>query len=244
MAVLSADKLLGVWERGLIQSPAERALTLLHAASDDPAGEGLAQLSIGKREARLLDFHQQAVGGTFKAIADCPGCDERLELNFTARDVRLESEHETPSMLAIERDSWVVTFRLPRSLDLAALDQDADTGENRRQLLHRCVITAEHAGGQISAAELPAEVVDAIAAKMAATDPQADIEVALKCPACSHRWRAPFDVASFLWNELNVWAIRLLREVHALACAYGWTEAEVLALSPMRRRLYLEMIGE
>jgi hypothetical protein len=191
MAVLSADKLPGVWERGLIQSPAERALTLLHAASDDPAGEGLAQLSIGKREARLLDFHQQAFGGTFKAIADCPGCDERLELNFTARDVRLESEHETPSMLAIERDSWVVT--------------------------------SEHAGGQISAAELPAEVVDAIAAKMAATDPQADIEVALKCPACSHRWRTPFDVASFFWNELNVWAIRLLREVHALACAYGWT---------------------
>ena len=34
-----------------------------------------------------------------------------------------------------------------------------------------------------------------------------------------------------------------LAEVHALAAAYGWTEAEVLALSAARRRAYLELVG-
>jgi hypothetical protein len=28
--------------------------------------------------------------------------------------------------------------------------------------------------------------------------------------------------------------------VHALARSYGWTEADVLAISPTRRRFYLE----
>jgi hypothetical protein len=244
VAVLSANKLLSVWERALVQRPAERAHTLLDAASDDASREDIAQLSIGQREARLLDFREQTFGGTFNVIASCPGCDERLELNFTASDVRVESENQTPSTLAIERDGYVVTFRLPQSLDLAALHPDADTEENRRHLLDRCVITAERAGRKISGAELPDEIVSAIAAKMAEADPLANIEVALNCPACSHSWHAPLDVALFLWTELNAWAIRLLRDVHALACAYGWTEADILALSPTRRRLYLEMIIE
>jgi hypothetical protein len=39
------------------------------------------------------------------------------------------------------------------------------------------------------------------------------------------------------------WASRLLLEVHALASVYGWSERDVLNLSPRRRRLYLDMVG-
>ena len=54
----------------------------------------------------------------------------------------------------------------------------------------------------------------------------------------------PLDVAAFFWTELNAWAVRLLREIHALASAYGWREADILALSPKRRDLYLELISQ
>jgi hypothetical protein len=37
-------------------------------------------------------------------------------------------------------------------------------------------------------------------------------------------------------------ARRVLWEVHTLACAYGWTESETLALSPARRARYLQMV--
>jgi hypothetical protein len=40
-----------------------------------------------------------------------------------------------------------------------------------------------------------------------------------------------------------VHARSLLAEVHSLARAYGWTESEILALSPQRRSTYLEMVG-
>ena len=63
------------------------------------------------------------------------------------------------------------------------------------------------------------------------------------CPACGHDASITFDVVSYLWNEIDEWAKRVLVEVHVLAAAYGWSERDVLALSPRRRRLYLEMQG-
>jgi hypothetical protein len=65
----------------------------------------------------------------------------------------------------------------------------------------------------------------------------------LTCPQCAHQWQAPLDIVSFLWSEVHAWAIRLLREIHELASAYGWSEAEILALSPWRRRAYLELVN-
>ncbi|HEX2516118.1 MAG TPA: phage baseplate protein, partial [Chloroflexota bacterium] len=38
-------------------------------------------------------------------------------------------------------------------------------------------------------------------------------------------------------------ARRLLREVHTLARAYGWREAEILALPGRRRQTYLDLVG-
>jgi hypothetical protein len=54
---------------------------------------------------------------------------------------------------------------------------------------------------------------------------------------------APFDIVSHLWTELDAWARRMLREVHALAATYGWSEAEILRMSATRRRAYLDLIG-
>jgi hypothetical protein len=45
-----------------------------------------------------------------------------------------------------------------------------------------------------------------------------------------------------LWAEIEVRAKRLLLEVHLLATAYGWSEAEILSLNAQRREFYLEMV--
>jgi hypothetical protein len=36
----------------------------------------------------------------------------------------------------------------------------------------------------------------------------------------------------------------MVREVHRMASAYGWREADILAMSAFRRQRYLELIGE
>jgi hypothetical protein len=77
--------------------------------------------------------------------------------------------------------------------------------------------------------------------RIAALDPQADTRIDLSCPDCHHGWSEVFDVVSFFWTEIDAWARRLLRDVNVLARAYGWREHDILAMSTMRRQLYLAM---
>ena len=112
-----------------------------------------------------------------------------------------------------------------------------------RFLLERCVIEASHNGDPMPAAALPNDVVTAIARRLSELDPQAEVLLDMACPDCGARWQALFDIASFLWTELDAWARRTLIEVHRLAWTYGWREADILALSQQRRHRYLQMIG-
>ena len=69
------------------------------------------------------------------------------------------------------------------------------------------------------------------------------VSFALECPDCGHRWPAPVDVAEALWMEVQRAAERLLAEIDALARAYGWSEEEIVSLSPVRRAAYLQLVS-
>jgi hypothetical protein len=51
------------------------------------------------------------------------------------------------------------------------------------------------------------------------------------------------DPVQFLWAAIDARAHLVAGEVHTLAEAYGWSEPAILAQSPARRRLYLEVLG-
>jgi hypothetical protein len=55
-------------------------------------------------------------------------------------------------------------------------------------------------------------------------------------------WRAAYDIASSLWQDIEYRSQRVVADVHRLAAAYAWSEADILAMSAARRRLYLAMI--
>lgn len=86
-------------------------------------------------------------------------------------------------------------------------------------------------------------LIDELESQMEALDPAADIRLAMRCTDCGHAWDAVLDVGACFWDELGSRAHQLLEAVHRLASAYGWREAEILALSPARRAAYLNMIG-
>ena len=79
--------------------------------------------------------------------------------------------------------------------------------------------------------------------QMADLDPYADVRLNLRCPGCAVAWDAPLDIGPFLWLELESWARRTLRQVHELAVAYGWSEADILDLGERRRQAYLDLVG-
>ena len=124
---------------------------------------------------------------------------------------------------------------------MARLATLADAASARGALIEACVVEARTGDAAVPPDALPDDVIARVAQAMAEADPQAAPVVALGCPSCGHAWEAGFDIAAFLCRELDAWARRLLLDVHVLARRYGWTEGDVLALSPARRRAYLEL---
>ena len=242
MRPLSAPELLDIWEAGARQPLAARALWLLSAAQPDTSYEALAQLPIGERDAQLLALHEGLFGAQLSAVAACPQCGERLQLALNRSDLDL-SAGAAPGPLALEFDRYSIRYRLPSSADLLALTGCDSVEAGRRLLLSRCIQSVCCDGGDQAVEALPDGVIAALTAHMAQADPQADLQLDLSCPACRHRWLAAFDMITFLWNEIDSWARRMLREVHALASAYGWSEADILSMSATRRHLYLDLIG-
>ncbi len=239
MRPLTASELLDIWERGQGQPAVQQALLLLAAACSDVSPEQLARMSIGQRDSLLLTLREWTFGSRLVSLASCPSCAERLELAFEVADIRTAATPSEP--LRLELEGYRLEFRLPNSLDLLVLAGQPDASTRRLSLLERCVLTAEHDANPCAPSALPTSVVTAVATAMAAADPQADVQLDLCCPACARQWQAPFDIVGFFWSEISAWAYRTLREVHALARAYGWREADILALSAWRRQCYLEM---
>lgn len=242
MHALSVPELLQVWERGLVQSPVQRALTFLAVACSDVSVQDLAELSIGQRDDRLLTLREWTFGAQLISVVDCPSCGDRLELNFNIADIRVASDTLPIAPLSLEMDDYIVRFRLPNSSDLAIITtQDPATAQ--RRLLERCLLEATYHQEAHSPEDLPEAVLASVVEQMAQADPQAEVKLSLVCPACQHTWKSVFDIVSYFWDELHVWAMRLLREVHVLASAYGWSETDILAMHPYRRQLYLELLG-
>jgi hypothetical protein len=181
------------------------------------------------------------------------------------RDTQVVYEVQTDCVTQTpETGSYMVHFRLPDSFDLAAISGSRDADDARRLLLERCVMDvtrtgdavdtdARRASGEaqspirethnsIAISDIPGEIIAQLAEQIGRADPDADISLDLSCPACEHRWQIAFDIVTFFWAEINSLAKRLLREVHTLARAYGWREADILAMSAARRQAYLEMV--
>jgi hypothetical protein len=78
--------------------------------------------------------------------------------------------------------------------------------------------------------------------RLAECDAGAEVLLDLVCPTCEHTQQLPFDIATFFYKEISWQAQNLMREVHSLARAYGWHEAEILSMSARRRQFYLEMV--
>lgn len=243
MRPLDTADLLQAWERGLALPPAERALLLLAAAEPDTPPELLARRSVGQRDAGLLRLREWAFGPAMDCVGACPACGEQLELALSTADLRL-SAPEPPDLIRLEVGGYEICARVPCAGDLLALERCGEHHTARRRLLACCLLDVRCSDAAVPIDELPPEVLGAVAERMADADPLALLQVALTCPQCGHCWEPIVDIVPFFWSEIASWANRLLRDVHLLASAYGWCEAEILALSPARRQAYLDMVSE
>jgi hypothetical protein len=239
----NAESLLRVWDESHCAHPIMRALNLLDAASPDIGREAWAAAPVGRRDGRLLELYETLFGQQLQTVTRCPRCDQNLESSFATRDIRVQPVTlPAKETLKLRAHGCTIEYRLPNSEDLLQVSAMNDANEARMELLRRCVIAAKVAGKHQGVEHLTAEVVERLTDEMARQDPAADVQIQLSCPACRHAWSACFDIVSYFWSELDDWAQRILADVNVLARAYGWSEREILTLTPTRRRHYLELV--
>jgi hypothetical protein len=215
------------------------------------------RLRIGRRDSHLLQLREWAFGKELTVVVDCPCCKQTLEFTLPVESLRepsigasdatvvcsADDLHELEGWVELhdaEQCSYELRFRPLNSEDLATC-AGLEPAAARRKLLCCCVVEARRRAASVPPEELPDEVVQQLLKHVAASDPQAERRIELTCPECQQSWREIFDIVSFFWTEIDAWARRTLRDVNVLARAYGWHEKEILALTPMRRQIYIAM---
>jgi hypothetical protein len=220
-----------LWETGAQLHPLDQGVLAVETAM--PGAGRVADWPMGRRNRALAELRCALFGTDLRGWTRCRSCGEQLEFELDASALA-GSPDVDGGPVAIEGRR----YRLPTSRDLAAIVGEADPDLAARRLLERC-----RTGGDHQQAAVDEDDVEAVGDAMAAADPLAEILLHFDCPACEAAYDEPLDLAAFLWTELEGGARVALYEVHRLASAYGWSEAEILALSPARRRAYVEMVG-
>jgi hypothetical protein len=234
MAEVTELALLTAWEAGAGRPAVDRSVMLAALASGMPASE-VADLPVGECDRLLLALRERCFGPRLDGLADCPACGAALDVRIDIDELRAAAPDPSGEFV-LDVAGTAIRLRPLTSRDVRACGGDRD------QLLARCV--AGPAGEPAVPGERPAvldpDLLKAIEASLDQLDPQASVALTLDCPECGADWQAPVDVTEFVWSEVDRFARRLLADVHTLARAYGWTESDVLAVSPGRRRCYLE----
>ncbi|MBK6358248.1 MAG: hypothetical protein IPF44_16840 [Betaproteobacteria bacterium] len=247
MRPLSAVQVLALWDAGQTRHPIDRSLLALALAMPEEAPDELADRPVGWREINMLALRNATFGSALDGYAPCPSCGNLME--FGLDGVTLLQSLPAPdcgARIVLDDGQW----RLPSSRDQAMILDAPDPDTAVEWLLDRCRVD-DIQSGMTSTVDRkkspkskcsPARIGE-IESRMEALDPAADIRLGMRCSDCGHAWDAVLDVGNCFWDELGIRARQLLESVHRLASAYGWREAEILALSPARRAAYLNMIG-
>ncbi|HYK05702.1 MAG TPA: hypothetical protein VE974_28390 [Thermoanaerobaculia bacterium] len=219
-------------------APAAQAVSLVLSQcvvgdGDGPAGPELARsLLVGDRDYLMLQLRRMTLGSHVHLVAGCPACSARMDVDFELDEVAVDRPERIEQ--AYEVDG--VRFRLPTGGDQEAV-AELPLAEAVDALLSRCVLDR-------SDRALTAEERERVIAAMEAAAPRVEPELELTCPDCGHAFVLPMDMTTFFLDEMRVRSDQLLREIHALAFYYHWTEGEILRLTRDRRRAYLSLLSD
>ena len=234
--------LLDIWERGLGRSPSERAMLLLEGLTNTTGETYMLSMPLGKRDEQLLMVRERLFGTMVQSVTLCPQCQEPIELKFPLSAIQGNYVTACKDSLTVQEGEWDVQFHNPTTKDLLNLEGIRSSETAKRQLLSSCIEKAVKNNERVIVDQIPQKILKRIEHLMEENDPYADRQIQVQCPACQHDNSLVFDITEFLWKELERYALHLLRKVHCLAGAYGWSERDILNMTPTRQDMYLELV--
>jgi hypothetical protein len=178
--------------------------------------------TVSRRLQGLLEVAVATRGADWTSTVRCEACGALMDL-----PLRLDAFRRCEDPLAIALDG--VEIALPTGADQRAwLAAGADgPAAMQARLLPPSLAGRE---GEVEAA-------------LAEADPLTVLAIETSCPECGAANALELDLEATCLALLAMEQRRLVDDVHALARAYHWSEAEILAVPPRRRRLYLDRVA-
>src|SRR5579883_281312 len=227
MLALTGELLLSAWEKGLAEHDIDRALSMLALALPETSRDSLAELPIAERDILLLQLRAITFGPWLQGFASCSSCGTSLEFSLSIETLLERNAHISDEM------AQDLHLRPVNSKDLLAILSASDVADAEKRLLSRCLVSQR----------IDTPVSPATRKEFELLNSAAEMSFALDCPNCSKHEVVAFDIARFLWAEVQRTATHLLSEIHVLASAYGWSECAIAAMAPRRRMAYMEMLN-
>jgi len=195
------------------------------SAGPEPEEAHIWALPVGVRTAALL---RTALGeaGTLQRVVRCRACLERSEIELPLSE--LPPPPCDPLQLEVDGEPWML--RLPSGADQRAWQL---AGVEPLAVAQSLLLTPR---------ELRPDLLPRLADAMHEHDPLTDFHVATQCVNCEAGILAPLDLEHIALGVLAGAQRRVLDDVHRLARAYHWSEAQILALPAWRCAAYLERV--
>jgi hypothetical protein len=236
--------------------PAARITRLLSAATRaigdvTPVSEEMIRdLTVADRERLLLALHMTTFGRRQEMVVQCAACNAQIEIPLDVKALveagresegsrgELAAEIETPA------GSVIVRCRPPSGADQEAAvrlaQHDIDAASDT--LLLRCIEgVTDGAGARLEPASMLDLLRVPVEALLQASDPLTELRLTIGCPDCGHENLSELDAFQFL-KAASISRGSIFADVHRLARAYHWNEADILAMPLARRRLYLALL--
>jgi hypothetical protein len=214
---------------------------------EQPSRRHVDALTRGDRDFLALRLRRSLFGDRLSLVVTCvnPACAARADLDLEIGALAPERELPGPEFLEITTPAGLARVREPTGADDQAVSRlGGSRSERAAELWSRLLLDLDGRGPLTPQAwlELAAPVRQSIALGLSEHSSAPDLGVATACPSCAASMQLTIDPLGLLVRELRQGVERLVAEVHCLAWAYGWSEADILALPRARRWGYLDLV--
>jgi hypothetical protein len=233
-ALTDPAAMLTAWEAAAGLVPLARGPALVFRQTDP---FDALDLTLGEVAQRAVQEHLDTFGEVVDVTVTCQRCGQVLELALSLTDVvGADIGDDGGQWSAVDGADLMVRSPTTRDMLAASKDPGADA-----TLLERCV--RDRDGHRVPVDSLTVAQRDAVDTDLERRNAAAAVVLRADCASCGADVTAALDPGVLLWQQVQAAAPILLTEIAALASAFGWTEDAVLALSPARRRAYLDLVA-
>lgn len=210
--------------------------TVANVRGLDPAE--VAGWTLDRRLRALAGIARATFGNSLAWQARCPACREPMELELGLAPL-LTTADDSGAIECAPRPGTRLSLRLPTGLDQQSWRELAVPHGELSLAMARSLVEGLDGGVPDPGWRMPEEWLDAVEAELAARDPLNMLEAGARCPSCDTASAIELDLEAVILELLAREQRRVMEEVHRLARAYHWSEAEVLTIPPRRRAFYL-----